>query len=1268
MNAVPDTTFKPSERFSVLRLLGAGGMGVVYEAFDNERQVRVALKTLSRLDPEFLYLFKQEFRALADIIHPSLAKLYELISEGGQWYFTMEFVEGQNLLQFAWEEPRNAAPKIALQPGADSAIPTVSLNTVSVKGSVRRAPTGYVAPTIHTERRASFEGIRGVLRQLVEGINFLHSAGKLHRDIKPSNIMVTPEGRVVLLDFGLVSELRHDWSKPDLISGTVAYMPPEQAVGARLTEAADWYAVGCTLYEVLTGRLPFYGEYAAVIHAKQTSDPPSPGSLVAGIPEDLAQLCMDLLQRDPEARPKGAEILQRVGGQPVSSAEPGVHHLGQTVLVGRERHLDELRRSFSAAEAGKQVLTFVHGPSGFGKTALIEAFLDELSYGKRALVLRGRCFEQESVPYKGFDSLVDSLVRHLQTLTGGERENLLPHNSDALAQLFPVTQRVALAGAAARPIARQPDRLELRRTAFDALRELIQRLASRQPLVLFIDDLHWGDLDSAFLLSEILRPAAGLPLLIVCSYRSEYAQTSQCLQAISEARFDPSVERRELVVGPLDPPESERLALSVLTGDTLRRQRAQAIALEAKGSPFFVLELATYIYEEQANGTAAALSGSAPSEFGLDQVLWNRVSRLPAPARSLLEVLAVSGQPLRRVDATQVVAQGVDDPSVMAVLRASRLVRSAGLTQEDEIETYHDRIREAIVTRLSPATRRDHHRNLARTLEKAGGIDPERLAVHFHGGGELGKAGKYYRLGADRASQALAFDRACGLYQKALDLVTDGDGSRHQLSVQLADALANAGRGPQAAQQYLAACATAAPDAILPLKQKAAYHFCASGHVDQGKEAFRQVLAAVNTALPKSPRAAVASILWHKLRLQLRGKHFRERPSSAISPSKFSRLNAFSSAATGLGMVDLVAGADFASRFLSLALEVGEPSYAARALSWHAWHASGPGPLAEAKTMPLLALARSVAGQSGDPLALAWSRLAAGVAYLQFCKWRVSNQTLEDTLLFLRKDCRDVAWEIATASTCQLLALNGLGEYAEMGAKCPPLLQDAMDRGDMYAATNIGTWVLPPVRLAADDPAGARESIREYASRWSQQGFHLQHLWALISEAYVDLYQGEGDEAVRRLDQRWRAAEGSLLFRIYLPRTFSYHVRARACLQAAERAADPEPLLTRVVRDCRTLEQERTPFTSAAVLLLQAGVANVRRDHEAAVALLRRTEEAFISADMNAYVAAARFWLASLLGGDEGRELHRRSAEWMDQQRICNPERMAALHAPGFRL
>ena len=151
--------------------------------------------------------------------------------------------------------------------------------------------------------------VRSVLRQLVAGVSALHGNGKLHRDIKPSNIMVRPDGRVVILDFGLMSDARPSPAADDRMAGTPAYLAPEQHAGADASEASDWYAVGVTLYEALTGRLPFEGSWHELGSRKRHSDPPPPASIEPHVPDDLNEICMGLLCRDPERRLSGRDAL-----------------------------------------------------------------------------------------------------------------------------------------------------------------------------------------------------------------------------------------------------------------------------------------------------------------------------------------------------------------------------------------------------------------------------------------------------------------------------------------------------------------------------------------------------------------------------------------------------------------------------------------------------------------------------------------------------------------------------------------------------------------------------------------------------------------------------------------------------------------------------------------------------------------------------------------------------------------------------------------------
>ena len=158
------------------------------------------------------------------------------------------------------------------------------------------------------------------------------------------------------------------------------------------------------------------------------------------LPHDLSSLCVDLLRRDPEARPSGRDVLRRLGsktGEPrlPIPLPPSPHQLAP--LVGRGRELESLEIAFADVGRGRTVALYIHGPSGVGKTALVRHFLDDLIGRDQAIVLAGRCYEQESVPYKALDSVVDALSQYLQRLPLLEAQAVLPRDIRSLVRVFP---------------------------------------------------------------------------------------------------------------------------------------------------------------------------------------------------------------------------------------------------------------------------------------------------------------------------------------------------------------------------------------------------------------------------------------------------------------------------------------------------------------------------------------------------------------------------------------------------------------------------------------------------------------------------------------------------------------------------------------------------------------------------------------------------------------------------------------------------------------
>ncbi len=1361
------TGFQGTERYVVRRILGAGGMGVVYEVFDNERGLPLALKTLRRLDPAAVYRFKREFRALARTSHPNLVQLHELVAEPGACFFTMELVQGVDFLRYVGH---------STWPGADTRTGTPSMEGFDLEAPapVRRATGIEAAPDdqtrpfampSHTDDLDDFAGppitpmpshwdstvpralplparmrseellanldeqrLRHALRQLAEGVQALHHLGCLHRDIKPSNVLVDTTGRLVLLDLGLVTWINPaEASFERYVAGTAAYMSPEQAVAKPLTEATDWYSVGVMLYEAITGTRPYRGKFDEIVKAKQTHRPVPPSELAGEVPEDLEQLCMDLLRFDPNQRPDGAEILRRIGAvdAPEDSAatSAGTSALALSVsmqapgssFVGRDDQLAQLQAAYKRAGTdGRTVAVHLHGPSGMGKSALLRHFLDEISLGRDgAVVLSAKCYERESVPFKAVDGLIDALSRYLKSLPRGRADALLPAGIDALARIFPVLRQVEAVSNAASSRPAAPDPLEVRRRAFVALRELLGRIGSRRPLVLCVDDLQWGDLDSVHLLLDVLRPPNPPAMLLVASYRGADIETSPHLvslrtahriHAAGEGSLSPLVrpgdplatEVIDLEVGPLDHEQAADLAGRLLgeaadEDSEVRRAQAEAVAVEARGNPFFVRELVRWLRESEADLTGlTAHDGaktSAAARVRLEAVLESRLTRLSDDARTVLETIAVAGRPLPRAILERAADLGPRTHGALDVLRGNQLVRVRTASGGEEVEPYHDRIRETLLLTMKEYRTRECHLRLALAMEGAR-ADAEALAEHFAGAGRIVKAGEYALVAAEQAAEAVAFDRAAMLVRFAMRTMSPEEIVRRRLKVKLGDALAHAGRSAEAAAVFLECVVETEGYESLSLQARAAEEFLRSGQLDPGLAALRGVLSAVRMKLPEAPSAAIASLVLRRARLRLRGLKWRERAEEEIRPALRTRIDICWAVSTGLGMIDPIRGADYQTRGLLLALGAGEPSRIARSLAMEAVYSACQGEAGRTRARSILREAAAVAERLGAPQLRGMVAFGAAMTAYQGGEWRRARQMAEKSESIYLDYCSGVTLEIATTRHFLMLALLQLGEVGEMKLRAPAYIADADSRGDRFTSTSFRNGCMNIVWLVDDAVAAARRAVARAMEPWHGRGFLLQHYEGMYADATIDLYGGDGVRAWQRLARDWPRLKKAQLTAVEQLHLEALYLKGRTALAAAthggadlagdhpaaaddaELAAIELPTRSRLLaeaRGCaRRIARRRIGWASPLGELLVAGADAAEGKTEPAARRLEELIAALDLQDMTLYAAAARRRLAALRPASTAAAARRQADDVFLRQGIRNPPAFVRLFAPGF--
>jgi hypothetical protein len=1174
-------------RFELRRRIGSGGMGDVYEAFDREVGEVVALKSLLRADGDMLARFKREFRALQTTSHPNLVNLRELVRDGQHWFLTMELVQGTHFLEHV---------------------------------------------------RGSLDKLRLALRQLVQALLVLHESGLIHRDIKPSNVMVSPEGRVVLLDFGLVTTLDPTGqSQGGGAIGTVEYMAPEQAVGKGITEAADWYSVGVMLYEALTGNVPHTGHALEILITKQQREPRPVLEAAPNAPVDLAELCTALLAIDPAARPSGRDIARRVGLTDEPARITPVPRSNSDVFIGRERETSELRGSFVRAK-DQAVVQLIVGESGIGKSELVAHFTHSIEEEEpTALILNGRCYERESVPYKAFDGVADGLAQYLAGLPKPELAALLPETPHLLVRLFPVFMRIDGVGDA--PVSLQAvEPQEQRRRAFRALRELLSAIAKHRRIVIAIDDLQWADADSFLLLRELLRQADAPHILVLATARPIDAPDTLPIDTIVERLADIDVVRTSL--GPLSDDESralaERLAPRVAANLDVAR-----IAREAGGHPMFLAEILRHLDSPGEEAKTATL----------DAALTARVSLLPADARRLLELVCIAGAPISlEVASNACRLDGTELARAIASLRVASLARevqrSHGLSLA--LEPFHDRVRESVAGALTEPARRAMHARLAMALElSAEQRNPQLLLRHFMLAEQPERAARYAEEAALRSLAAHAFDQAARLWRLALDIKPREIEERRRLLLRLGEALIAAGYGAEAAEVYLEAAEGADRATRLACHRHVAEQLLISGRIERGVEFLQTLLAEINVRAPVTPKRALLSLLRRRLLVRLRGFRFKERHRSEISDAEILRLEVLQMAAKGLSVVDSMRGADFQTRALLLALRTGLRPYIADTMVIEGMHQAMQGNIKRAHEM-LDHARKAFAAEPNDMMVGLLQGCAGAAEYVAGDPQKARELLAISEARFRRVP--GATWELSSSKLFFLFNARLIGDFRLIRTHYEQYLLEAQQRGDRYVESTMRR-VCVTMWLADDDPEEASRALERATWGPATAGFHVQHFHELVGVGEIALYTGKPlDEA--QLADTLKRLDDSMLLHLKTIRMQHAFLMGRLAL-ASNGSANI------IAKHARVLDKLDTPVSRVWAMMLRAATALRERDRARAEPLLQAIEDAARVSGMKLVGAVAKFRLAELRGDD----LEPASAT-MRELGVRVPAKIAALVMP----
>ena len=733
-------------RYALEREIGRGGMATVYLARDLKHDRHVAVKVL---DPELgaslgTERFLAEIRVTANLQHPNVLPLFDSGEANGLLFYVMPFVDGESL----------------------------------------RA-------RLDRETRLPVDEAMRIVSAIASALDYAHRHGIVHRDVKPENVLLS-DGVPMVADFGIAKAVSTSLTQVGLALGTPAYMSPEQAMGEAVDGRTDVYALGCMLYEMLSGEVPFTGPSAQSVIAKHlTTSVPSIRATRDDVPASVDATITRAMAKEPAGRFTNPSTFAAalVSAPPVepmpdySRVEEPVAR-STTPVAGRRKELAELMARLDALGAGTGAFVLLGGEPGVGKTKLAEAALLE-ARRRGWFCAVGHCYEMEGAPpYLPFLEQLEYVSR---VVPPGRFRALLGNGAGELARIMPAIRQ--LYTDIPEPVELPPE--QQRHFLFTRMREFMERASRNLPVVFLFDDLHWADESTLLLLEHLAQHVGSLRLLVLGTYRDVELDTARpfarTVERLTRQRLASRIILRRM-------PESDVAEMLALLGaPEPPPELVAAIYKETEGNAFFVEEVFHHLREEGRllDGNGQWLADVALDDLQVPEsvrlVIGRRLDRVSAECRAVLTAAAVVG-PRFAIDVLEALGEHDADAILDALEQAENtgLILSHVAGRQTHYTYAHELIRQTLLASLSMPRRQRRHHKTADAIEKAyaGKLESHvsDLAYHLFQAGAAVDSERTTRvmLAATRhALAAGAFDEALAQADKALSILEVEQDHRH---------------------------------------------------------------------------------------------------------------------------------------------------------------------------------------------------------------------------------------------------------------------------------------------------------------------------------------------------------------------------------------------------------------------------------------------------------------------------------------------------------